>query len=391
LNRARAGDDVVAVAIDYRAMSDEVVRALLEGRTPRALSELKAYVPDPTKVPIRLDANEAPALLPALHEHEKKLLADALAAIEPARYPDVRANELRDAIAQKLGVNGDQLVIGVGSDEVISILLSTLCRAPASIVVPSPTFVMYRISARVHGLDVLEVPLDSEWDLDDARMIELIRERRPAVVFLATPNNPTSGVYSFERVHRVIDAAAKVDPPTVVVVDEAYLPFRTAHWNAVTGVELLAQHGNVVVLRTLSKIGLAAFRVGWAIAHPLLAAEMEKVRLPYNLPVPSQVAATLSLRDLAPAVDRHVRAIVAERARLLDELRRIPRAHFGRTDANFVWLGLEGASAADVVATLKARGILVRNFPAYPDRIRVSVGTAADDDQFLDALASVLR
>jgi histidinol-phosphate aminotransferase len=376
-------------------MSDDVVRALLKARTPRALAELKAYVPDPVKVPIRLDANEAPALLPTLDEHERKLLVDALTAIEPARYPDVRASALRAAVVEKLAVQPEQLVFGVGSDEVIAMLLATLARSPderpAAILVPSPTFVMYRISARVQGIDVLEVPLDSEWDLDDARMIEVIRERKPAVVFLATPNNPTSGVYSFERVHRVIDAAAKVDPPTVVVVDEAYLPFRKVHWNAVTGIELLKQHSNVVVLRTLSKIGLAAFRVGWAIAHPLLAAEMEKVRLPYNLPVPSQVVATAAFGPLAKAIERHVAAIIEERTRLCDELRDLHRVRFGRTDANFVWMGLEGAVASDVVAALKAKGILVLNFPAYPDRIRVSVGTRAENDQFVEALGSVLK
>jgi len=318
-----------------------------------------------------------------------------LTGIEPARYPDVRQNALRDAIAEKLRVERDQLVIGVGSDEVIAILLATLARSPderpPAILVPTPTFVMYRISARVHGIDVLEVPLDSDWDLDDARMIELIRERRPAVVFLATPNNPTSGVYSLDRVQRVIDAAASVDPPTVVVVDEAYLPFRTGAWGGVTGLDLLRQHGNVVVLRTLSKIGLAAFRVGWAVAHPLLANEMEKVRLPYNLPVPSQVVATAAFGPLAGAIDRHIAMIVSERARLSAELRRIERVRFGRTDANFVWMGLDGAVASDVVVALKQRGILVRNFPAYPDRIRASVGTAAEDDQFVEALASVLQ
>jgi histidinol-phosphate aminotransferase len=376
-------------------MSDAVVRALLAARTPSALAELKAYVPDPTKVPIRLDANEAPALLPTLEEDERKIFADALTTIEPARYPDVRANALRDALAGKLGVDRGQLVIGVGSDEVIAILLSTLARSPdarpAAIVAPSPTFVMYRISARVHGMDVIEVPLDSDWDIDDAKIIEAIHERRPAVVFLATPNNPTSGAYSLERVQRVIDAAASLDPPTVVVVDEAYLPFRTEAWSGVTGLDLLRKHGNVVVLRTLSKIGLAAFRVGWAIAHPLLATEMEKVRLPYNLPVPSQVAATTALGPLANAIDRHVRAIVEERARFCTELRRIDRVRFGRTDANFVWMALDGAVASDVVVALRNRGILVRNFPAFPDRIRVTVGTRGEDDQFLEALQSVLR
>lgn len=381
-------------------MSDDAaraVRALIAARTPPALAELSPYVPDPTPVPVRLDANEAPALLPTLDEAERACFAEALSAVEPARYPDVRATALRAAIASRIGVSGDSLVIGVGSDEVIAILLAALGRGldgrPPTIVVPAPTFVMYRISARVHGYDVVTVPLDGDWDVDEQGTIDAMRTHRPAVVFLATPNNPTSGAYDLGRVRRIIDAAARVDPPPVVVVDEAYLPFRLAEgdpWRGVTGLDLLAESSHVVVLRTLSKIGLAALRVGWAVAHPLLAAELEKVRLPYNLPTFSQAAARCALGPLAPAIDRHVANVCAERTRLLSELRLIDRVRFGRTDANFVWLALEGIGGADATAALKARGVLVRNFPAYPDRIRVSVGTRAECDRFLEALTETL-
>ena len=360
-------------------MSD-VLRALLAARTPTALAELKPYVPDPTPVAVRLDANEAPALLPTLTLDERRVLAEVLTSIEPARYPDVRATALRNALARKLAVAPEQLVIGVGSDEVIAMLLTTLGRGPTSIVVPAPTFVMYRISARLHGIEVLEVPLDADWDVDEARTIAVIRERKPALVFLATPNNPTSGVYSLDRVERIIEAAAACDPPTAVVVDEAYLPFRGDAWGAITGLDLLAKHPNVVVLRTFSKIGLAAFRVGWAVAHPLLAAEMEKTRLPYNLPTPSQVVATAALGPLAAAIDRHVAAIVAERTRVVAIL----GERVGRTDANFAWMKV--ADAPRVAATLKERGVLVRSFPAYSDRIRVSIGTREENDRFLEAL-----
>jgi histidinol-phosphate aminotransferase len=144
------------------------------------------------------------------------------------------------------------------------------------------------------------------------------------------------------------------------------------------------------VLRTLSKIGLAALRVGWAVAHPLLAHEMEKVRLPYNLPTPSQALATCALGPLAPAIDRHVASIAKDRTRLIEELRHVARVHHGRTDANFVWLGLEGTTGAEVTAALKERGVLVRNFPAYPDRIRVSVGTSVECDRFLQGLVELL-
>lgn len=361
-------------------MSD-VLSALLAARTPSALAELKPYVPDPYPAPVRLDANEAPALLPTLTPDERRALHEALTSFEPARYPDVRATALRAALSNKLAVSPDQLVIGVGSDEVIAMLLTTLGRGPTSIVIPAPTFVMYRISARLHGIEVLEVPLDSDWDIDEARMLEVLRARKPAVIFLATPNNPTSGVYSLDRVQRIVEAAAANDPPTAVVVDEAYLPFRTEAWAGKTGLDLLAKHPHVVVLRTFSKIGLAAFRVGWAIAHPRLAAEMEKTRLPYNLPVPSQQAAVCALGPLAAAIDRHVAAVVAERTRVVAML----GDRVGRTDANFAWMRVHDSAA--VAARLKERGVLVRYFPAYRDRIRVSFGTREENDQFLEAFS----
>jgi histidinol-phosphate aminotransferase len=379
-------------------MSDDAVRALIRARTPEALAELCAYAPDPVVVPVRLDANEAPALLPTLSPEERACWEQAARAVEPARYPDVRATALRALLSERLHVSPDQLVLGVGSDEVIAILLATLARSldgrPPCILVPGPTFVMYRISARVHGFDVVSVPLDRDWDLDEPRMLEAIRAHRPAVVFLATPNNPTSGAYDRDKVARIVEQAGRNDPPTVVVIDEAYLPFRLAGddpWKGETGLDFLRRDPHVVVLRTLSKIGLAALRVGWAVAHPLLAAEMEKVRLPYNLPTPSQSLAACALGPLSTALDRHVAAVARERARLLDELRRHPRASFGRTDANFVWLALDGVTGAEVTTSLKARGVLVRNFAAHPDRIRVSVGTRAESDAFLAALAATLE
>ncbi len=381
-------------------MSDDVLRALLAARTPPALAELKPYVPNPIAAPVRLDANEAPALLPTLDEAERRVLRDALESVEPARYPDVRARALRHALSTKLGVDGDRLVLGVGSDEVIAILLATLGRvrdgAPPCVLVPTPSFVMYRVSARIQGYDVVEVPLDADWDLDEARTIDAIRARKPAIVFLATPNNPTSGVYDRGRVERIVDAAAQVSPPSVVVIDEAYLPFREAldqdPWAGATGLDLLARAPHVVVFRTLSKIGLAALRVGWAVAHPLLAAEMEKVRLPYNVPSHSQAVAAAALGPLAPAIDRHVRAVASERARVLAELRAFERLCIGRTHANFAWVGVDGATGAQIGASLEAAGVVVRTFPAHhPDRFRVSFGTREENDRFLEALASALR
>jgi histidinol-phosphate aminotransferase len=375
----------------------DVLRALLDARLNPALRQQHAYVPDPVVVPIRLDANEAPPLLATLDESERAIWNDALLGVEPARYPDVRASSLRAAIATRLGVEPSQLVLGCGTDEVISILLSTLrhplAGAPPSVLVPTPTFVMYRMAARIQGYDVIEVPLDAKWDLDEQAMLHAIASKRPAVIFLATPNNPTSGVFDRGRVLRVVEAAARCDPPSLVVIDEAYLPFRLGAddpWGGRTGLDDLRAHGHVLVLRTLSKVGLAALRVGWAVAHPTLAAELEKVRLPYNLPATSQAGAAAALGPLATAVDRHVASIVDERARLLAALSHVEGVSHERTDGNFVWLRLP-KPAPQVVLALKRDGVLVRTFPAHPSHVRVTVGTPTEDDRFLEALRSALR
>src|SRR5262249_19637845 len=152
-------------------------------------------------------------------------------------------------------VDPAQLVIGVGSDEVIAILLSTVSRAidghPPTVLVPTPTFVMYRVSARLQGFEVVEVPLDAACDLDEAAMLDALARTRPALIFLATPNNPPSRAYDRGKVERLIAAAAKNDPPSIVVIDEAYLPFRLGPpdpWEGVTGLDFMADAPHVVVM-----------------------------------------------------------------------------------------------------------------------------------------------
>jgi histidinol-phosphate aminotransferase len=346
---------------------------------------------------IRLDANEAPALLPTLNAAEKELLASTLLSIEPARYPDARATPLRAAIAEKTGVGVDQIVLGVGSDEVISILLGAFKKSPdraPAVLVPTPTFVMYRATSRVHGYDVVDCPLDADFDLDLPAMLSAIESRKPAVVWLATPNNPTAGVYSRDRVQAIIHTCVNASPPIFVVVDEAYLPFRFGPqdpWHGKTAVDWLAEFPNVIGLRTLSKIGLAAARVGWSMAHPSIAYEMDKVRQPFNHPTYSQAVATLMLTKLWPAIDRHIASIVAERARLVDAVRRIDSLKVHRTDSNFLWIESTAISGTELASRLKAREILVRDFRTHPTFIRVTVGSPQENAELIDLLPQLVR
>jgi histidinol-phosphate aminotransferase len=346
------------------------------------LADLRSYEPHPGRFDVRLDANESPALL------SPEAAAELARAIAPAsfnRYPDARATELRRAIADRSDAAPDEVLAGVGSDEVIALLLTALDRprgrSPApTIVTPSPTFVMYRLSARARGFKVVEVPLDATWDLDVAAMRRAVDFARPNLVFVATPNNPTSRQVSLERLEALIAAA----PDAVVVVDEAYVDFAPR-----SQIHLRRAYPNVVVLRTLSKVGFAALRVGWMIGPAELVREVDKARQPYNLPEPSQRGATFVLRDLADETARGVARVVAERGRLAAALAALG-FDVTPSDANFLWIDAPGP-AGELADALAARGVLVKSFHAAGGRLgrrlRVTVGLPAENDRLLQEIA----
>jgi histidinol-phosphate aminotransferase len=347
------------------------------------LAELRAYVPREGAFEVRLDGNEAPPLLSAEASAE---VARALAPDTWSRYPDARAVALRRAIADRSDAEPDEILVGVGSDEVIALILTALDRprdrAPhPTIVTPSPTFVMYRISGRARGFKVVEVPLDAAWDLDVAAMKRAIEFARPNVIFVATPNNPTGTQVSLDRLEAVVAAA----PEALVVVDEAYVDFAPREQ-----IHLRRAYPNVAVLRTLSKIGFAGLRVGWMVGPAELVREIDKVRQPYNLPVPTQRGATFVLRELGAEVARVRDLVIAERTRLAAALEGLG---FGVTAsaANFLWVESPGP-AGELCEALAARGVLVKSFHAaggrLARRLRITVGLPAEDDRLLAEIAA---
>jgi histidinol-phosphate aminotransferase len=306
------------------------------------------------------------------------------------RYPDARANKLRAAIARRTGAKEDELLIGSGSDEVIALVVNALAkpreRSPqATVVIPAPTFVMYRTTVRAHGLKPVEVPLDAEWDLDQTSMGRALEMMRPNLVFIASPNNPTGNRVTEERLRRLI-AAAK---DSFVVVDEAYADFAGASvrsWRA--------EFPNLGILRTLSKLGFAALRVGWLEADSALVHEIDKGRQPYNVSATSQAAAAAVLEEGWDEVGKHVRSLVAERERVAARMRDIPGVTPAPSAANFLWVRTE-KPVAEVHAHLIARGVLVRSFHASGGRmahqLRITIGTAAENAAMLEALESCAR
>lgn len=347
------------------------------------LAELEAYEPLPGRFDIRLDANESP---PLISPEASAALARAIVPTEWNRYPDPRAVELREALAERAGARPDEILVGAGSDEVIALLLAALDRpraraAAPSILVPSPTFVMYQLSARARGFRVLAVPLDRDWDLDVAGMRKAIEIGRPNVIFIASPNNPTSMRMSRDRIEAVIEAATEA----LVIVDEAYAAFAPE-----AEATSLREHPNVALLGTLSKLGFASLRVGWMVGPAELVREIDKVRQPYNVPVPSQRGALFVLRELGAEVDRVRELVVAERTRLSAELTALG-FEVSPSAANFLWIKTR-RPAAEVWGELAARRILVKSFHKTGGRlanqIRITVGLPAENDRLLAEIAS---
>ena len=327
---------------------------------------------------IKLDANESPFPLP---EALRAKVAAAVAAVPFHRYPDGGADGVIAALRAAAGIpSALGVLLGNGSDELIEIITCALARPGAAMLVPEPTFVMYRMNALYAGMRCVGVPLAADFTLDVDAMLAAIARERPALVFLASPNNPTGNRFATADVLRLVRAA-----PGLVVVDEAYAAY--------AGESLLARIGefpNLLVLRTLSKIGMAALRLGYAVAAPEWIAELNKVRQPYNLNALTQAAAQVLLSEAA-AVDGQVASVVAERGRLAAALAGLPGVEVFPAHANFVLARVPDAPAW--FARLAAAGILVKNLhgahPLLAHCLRITIGTPAENDALLSALETI--
>jgi len=327
---------------------------------------------------VKLDANESPFPLP---EGLRLELLRSLEQVAVNRYPDPKADRLRSVLAAELGVVPGQLVLGNGSDELIQLLLLAVGEPGSTVLSPVPTFSMYEVITRGQGLRFDGVPLGSRFEPDLPGMIETIERTRPKAVFLATPNNPTGGVFSEAEVLKILAAA-----PGLVVVDEAYGPYAGR-----TMLSHLVDQERLVILRTLSKIGLAGLRIGYVVTHPTLAAELEKVRLPFNVNAFSQAAAVVLLAH-REWIDANVREVVYERMRVAGRLAALTGVETFPSEANFILIRTR-LPGGDVFEALLAEGILVRNLGSnsgLENCLRVTVGTAEENDRFLDGLTKVV-
>ena len=341
--------------------------------------QMAAYhVPDSTGY-VKLDAMENPYRLPDALRDE---LARRLAAVALNRYPVPTYARLKDTIAATQRVpEGFSLVLGNGSDELIAMLSTLVARPDAAILAPTPGFVMYELSARLAGCRFVGVPLRADFSLDLPAMSAAIAQHRPAVVYLAYPNNPTGNCFDDAVVAEILRIA-----PGLVVVDEAYQPFAQDSW-----LPRLAEHDNLAVMRTVSKLGLAGLRLGYLVGRVDLLAELDKVRPPYNVNVLTEAAAAFALEH-HDALDAQADRIRAARRAVYDALSRLPGVQPFPSRANFILFRV--ADPQHVMAVLRQRRVLIkdvsRQHPLLAGCLRVTVGTLEENRAFLAALAEAL-
>lgn len=352
-----------------KSLVERIIRADVRAQTAYA-------VPDATGL-IKLDAMENPYELP---QDLRQQLAQRLSAVALNRYPVPSYRYLKQQVCHHLGVPSSfDVMLGNGSDELISILSVACAQSGAKVLAPEPGFVMYQMSARLAGLEYVGVPLRSDFTLDVDAVLSAIALHQPAITYLAYPNNPTGTLYQESDIEAILRA---VGDTGIVVVDEAYQPFAQRSF-----MPRLPEFNNLVVMRTVSKLGLAGIRLGYLAANAALLQEFDKVRPPYNINVLTQVAAEFLL-DHSHVLAHQAAQLRAARTALSDALGALQGVEVFPSAANFLLIRLPNADK--VFTELLQRKVLVKNagkmHPLLLNCLRVNVSTAEENAAFLAAL-----
>jgi len=345
-------------------------------RVSSRIREIDSYSVPKIECSIRLDGNESP------FETEQEILKeilDTMGSIELNRYPDPDCVNLKKIISEKYGFSQDGLLIGNGSDELIQMLIETLTGKSGVVLVPSPTFSMYRLTSLLLNNKVVETDLDKNYDLDLDDILNKIQDFKPDLLFFASPNNPTGNAFSTDKIIKIVESTSGI-----VVVDEAYFDYYGK-----TLIPMIKKYNNLVVLRTLSKIGFAAIRLGVLFGSEDLVNQVNKTRLPYNINSISQLIAGIAFSK-SELLEENYKKVVGERERLFAELNMIENIKVYPSDANFFLIKVPDADK--YFKALVERDILIRNLSSSAKLngcIRVTIGTTEENDTFLDAMSAI--
>ena len=347
---------------------------------------MHAYTVQDSAGMVKLDAMENPHRLPPALQAE---LGQRLGALALNRYPDSRIHTLHQALTEYAQVpEGFGLMLGNGSDELISLLALACAQPGARVLAPVPGFVMYAMSAQLQGLQFTGVPLTADFELDLPAMLAAIAQDKPAITYLAYPNNPTANLWDDAAVEAIVEAVGQQGG--LVVMDEAYQPFASKSY-----MQRLAGHRHVLLMRTLSKFGLAGVRLGYMVGPQALIDQIDKVRPPYNISVLNCECALFALEHRAEFAQQ-ASALVQAREQLIADLALLPGVQPFKSDANMVLVRLagDGERAASVFDGMKSRGVLVKNVSKMhsllTNCLRLTVGTADENRQMLQALQQSL-
>ncbi len=367
---------------------------LIRQRIRQDIQSMHSYAIQDARGLVKLDAMENPHRLSA---ELQAALGQRLAELALNRYPDGRIDALRQALAGYANMPaGYGLMLGNGSDELISLLAMALdvpppqrgTAQPPVILAPEPGFVMYAMSAKFQGLQYVGVPLTADFELDEAAMLAAIEQHKPALAYLAYPNNPTANLWNELSIEKII--ALQGQQGGLVVMDEAYQPFAARSWiDKIHDAPEL--HTHVLLMRTMSKFGLAGVRIGYMMGPKALIDEVDKLRPPYNISVLNCECALFALEH-ADVFKQQALELIDQRAILLKSLRAMPGVTCWNSDANMILVRV--ADAAKTFDGMKAKGVLIKNVSKMhallANCLRLTVGTANENRQMLAALEESL-
>jgi histidinol-phosphate aminotransferase len=366
--------------------SSEQISKLIQSRIRQDIVSMHAYAIQDSVGMVKLDAMENPHRLPA--DLQQKL-GERLGQLALNRYPDGRVNDLRAALAAYADMPaGYDIMLGNGSDELIS-LLALACDVPgATILAPLPGFVMYAMSAQLQGLKFVGVDLTADFELDVPAMLAAIAQHKPAITYLAYPNNPTANLWDEKAMAQIIAAVADIGG--LVVLDEAYQPFSSKTYLDTIRANP-STHQHVLLMRTLSKFGLAGVRMGYMMGPKALISEIDKVRPPYNISVLNYECALFALEHKS-VFSAQAGELIAQRAMLFDSLSNIPNVKAFKSDANMMLLRVPDPQKT--FEGMKAQGVLIKNVskmhPLLTGCLRLTVGTAEENALMISAIKGSL-
>lgn len=345
------------------------------------LANMQAYqVPDSTGL-IKLDAMENPYAFP---EALKQQWLEELKSVELNRYPNPQASELKTTFQQAFSLSPKlELMFGNGSDELIQLLIMAVAKPGASILTVTPSFSMYKLIAEYVGVNVVEVPLQqNSFALQMDVLLAEMQAHKPAVIFLACPNNPTGTLWPQDQIEEIIKQATGM-----VVIDEAYSPFASYSM-----MPLVERYPHALMMRTVSKMGLAGLRLGWMLGDARWMGELNKMRLPYNINALTQATANFSLQNIS-VFNEQAKQICQQREDLAKAMQSMDKLQVFPSEANFILFKVLSGTANEVHEKLLNNKIIIKNISnnnLLENCLRVTVGTEQENQAFLKALESSL-